>query len=302
MKSDRIYIKKQIKKRIEFKMNKRNEIRNSSTPKLISIDRANRNEIRIGTPEVNMHVNTAQFNKPYEKKINVDYDAVIIIASYNRFEKLCRILKQLHKQKTQYNIKIIVYNDGSTDIKYNKLQKKFPKIDYINNEINNGKYGYWKTITTLFKKSSEYISHVVIQIDDDFLLCDKFIDKLVNKFFEGKAINNKNVAIYYHLPMVSGIRNGWGMVNWIDGGALFDAEFLHEINYSVDKISESRWKISPEISSGVWKQISEKIDKNGLLTYKLEYSLANHDGNDDSKMNTAQRNRSAIHTYNFKKK
>ena len=58
----------------------------------------------------------------------------------------------------------------------------------------------------------------------------------------------------------------------------------------------------------ITKKISSKIkegkikNKNDLLTYKLKHSLAEHDGNEDSKMNTEQRNRSSIFTENFKDK
>ena len=160
---------------------------------------------------------------------------------------------------------------------------------------------YWQTITTLFKKASEYDSYVVIQIDDDFFLCDKFIDRLIDKFFEGKKEDNKNVAIHYHLPLSAGKRSYWGTSNGVDGGALFDVNFLSEINHTIESISMRRWKLNAELSSGVWKQISNKIHYNSLLTYKLEHSLVEHDGNEDSKMNTTQRDRSPILTEKFKK-
>ena len=66
-------------------------------------------------------------------------------------------------------------------------------------------------------------------------------------------------------------------------------------------IPKTRWAHDAELSSGVWKQVSTVIDRNGLLTYKLDYSLAEHDGNEDSKMNTTQRDRSPIKTENFKR-
>ena len=292
-------IRKIIKKRIEVqrtlkKMNKRNKLRTTGTPPLPIDPSLTRDEIRRGVNKTK--VNIERFNTPYKKKVFVDYDAVVIISSYNRFEKLYRILKQLHEQETKYKIKIIIYNDGSSDCSYEKILENYPNIDYISCEINNGKYKYWETITTLLKKASQYISHVLIQIDDDFILCDDFINELIDKFFEGKEINNKNVAIHYHITG-SGERCKWG----IDGGTLFDSNFLVKINYNIDAISENRWKYNSEISSGVWKQVSEKMRRYGLLTYMLENSLAKHDGNEDSKMNTSERNRSPIITHKLKK-
>ena len=241
------------------------------------------------------------FNEEYEPHQVVDYDVVIVIPSYNRFKKLNRILKQLHEQETEYHYKIIIYNDGSKDINYGKLPKMYPEINYIKGVENNGKHKYWETITTCFKRAGEYVCNAVIQIDDDFILCDKFIDKLMNSFFEGKKINNKNVAIHYHFHQERDKRSWWGMENGIDGGALFDSAFLNAINNTISPIPLTRWKFDTELSSGVWKQVSLIIHNNGLLTHKLNYSLANHDGNDDSKLNTIQRNRLPIYTWNFKK-
>jgi len=254
------------------------------------------NETIIVKEKINKFIDF--FNK-YEKKINVDYDAVIIIASFNRYEKLCRILDQLYTQKRKYKIKIIISNDGSTDMMYNNILNKYLNIDYIHNTVNRGKEGYWKTISTLFNKASEYISHVVIQIDDDFILCDNFINRLMDYFFECKKINNKNVAIYYHRSPNAIML--WGLTNWIDGGALFDTDFLKKIDNKIDSISKERWAVEPQLGSGVWGQISEKIHFNGLLTYKLENPLAMHDGNDDSKMNSEHRKKNPIHTSGFKK-
>ncbi len=294
MKKTKLNIKQKIQKRIEIQNQSLVFINKKTTGK-------DKQKIYTESKPVKQNV-VNNFNKiflePYEKKCVVDYDAVIVIASYDRFIKLNRILTQLYEQPTKYKIKVIVYNDGSTDLYYNKLKNIFPEIDYIIGEVNNGKYNYWKTITTLFKKSSEYISHVVIEIDDDFFLSNNFIDTLIDKFFEGKNISNKNVAIYYHIT--AGAVDTWKSTNRVDGGILFDTTFLEKINYTIEPISEKRWKANKELGSGVWNQISSKIINNGLSTYKLENSLAKHDGNDDSKMNKSQRDKSPIYTAKFK--
>ena len=326
MKKRKTDIKKTIQKKIELKQEQykryntnvkkmgrdaeRHAMRTGASPRkpVIPVELVNssltndRMIARLGGKVKTPELLDSKFLEPYEKRQVVDYDAVIIISSFNRFIKLNRILKQLHEQETKYKIKIIVCNDGSNDINYGKLPKMYPEIDYYKNPENYGKHRYWMTITELFQKAAQYVSHVVIQIDDDFLLCNNFVDKLIDWFFMGKEVDNKNVATHYHLPAGHKKRNWWGMPYGIDGGAIFDTKFLAEINNSITPISGRRWAHSPELSSGVWKQVSEKIHKNGLCTYNLEYSLAQHDGNEDSKMNTSQRNRSPINTENFKKK
>jgi len=238
------------------------------------------------------------FLKPYQKKMYVDYDAIIVISSYNRYDSLFKLIDQLYSQDSTYKINILVYNDGSSDPNYCNLQNIFPDIRYISSDINNGKRNYWKTITTLFTEASKYITHAIIQIDDDFFLCNDFINNLMDEFFRCKMVDNKNVAIYYH--KTTSLVKSWGINNWVDGGVLFDSDFLKTINYSIDEISETRWESDSNISSGVWQQISEKIEFSGLFTSKLDYSLVMHNGNDDSKMNSGQRTNKPLNTINFK--
>jgi hypothetical protein len=239
------------------------------------------------------------FNKKYIKRNYVDYDCIIIISSYERYNKLYSILNQLYTQKTDYIFKTIIINDGSNDKRYKSLVNLFNNIDYLENDINNGKRMYWKTINKLFKKASEYKSHAVIQIDDDFILCDNFINKLMDLFFKVKEENNKYVAIYYHNVGIKLEAKRWGLSQWLDGGSLFDTYFLEKIKYKIDNISNRRWIRSFNASSGVWMQVSSKINKNECLVYQPELSYALHNGNDKSMMNSELRKIKPIETKYF---
>jgi len=247
-------------------------------------------------------VDITKFEKNYKKIKNTDYDTIIIIPSFNRFEKLDGLLTQLYEQNTKFKFKVIVYNDGSTDINYVNLPKKYTDIIYLSSEINNGKFNYWKTINILFDEVSKYTSYSVIQIDDDFILCDNFIDNLMAEYFKSKKIDNKYIAIHYHNNTLdkNGKKNWWGYDHGIDGGAIFDFNFLKEIDFKLEPIPKSRWDLNPLLSSGVWYQITELINVNSLLTYKLTHSLAYHNGNGDSKMNPIVRNKNPLKTPDFK--
>lgn len=242
-----------------------------------------------------------RFEAPYEKRKIVDYDAIIIISSFNRFEKLDGILNQLQTQKSKFTTKIIIYNDGSTDLRYKKLPKKYSCI-YLAGKENNGKYGYWKSINVLLKKVSLFVCHAVIQIDDDFILCDNFINEVMTAFFIGKKINNKYVAINYHNNSICHEdKKIWFTYEYgVDGGSVFDFNFLEELQFKIDPIPMSRWRKNPLLSSGVWAQITNKINKAKLFTYNLNYSLACHNGNEDSKMNTIERMYNPLVTPDFK--
>jgi len=243
-----------------------------------------------------------RFLKKYQKKENVDYDVIVIISSYDRFKKLDKILNQLFTQLTQFTIEVIVYNDGSTDKRYTELSIKYPRLMYLSSTVNNGKFLYWKSINVLLKKVSRYRAHAVIQIDDDFVLCDSFINEVMGEFFNSKRIDNRYIAINYHNNSIceKGEKIWFGYKHGVDGGSVFDFRFLELIKFKIDPIPMSRWRKNPRLSSGVWTQITKKINTHSLKTYKLNYSLACHEGNGDSKMNKLERSQNPLITPDFK--
>lgn len=237
------------------------------------------------------------FSEEYKVKSVVDYDAIIIISSYNRYDNLIYLINQIINTETQYTYKIIVLDDGSeTAIDLSE----YPDIILMNNENNYGKYLYWKSMTKLFNESSKFLSHCVIQIDDDFILTNNFLNKVIPLFFAMKKENNKYVAIKCHLSDAENDSNRWGYNgNWIDGGGLYDSDFINIINTESLSISSNRWKFNPKFGSGVWQKISGYINTNKLLIYCPEVSYMKHAGNENSMMNPEERKNNIINTYNF---
>lgn len=238
------------------------------------------------------------FTQDYHKDTNVKYDVVILISSFNRYSKVKELLTQLYTQETKYSFKIVLLNDGSTYHKYKSIKDFFPELEYLENKKNEGKYGYWRSINKLFDFSLKNKSHIILQIDDDYILCNNYLNIIADKFFEIKNLNNKNVAISYHRTHAT-VPNQWGMRHWVDGGTLFDYRFINRINFKIDEISSSRWTGNNDLSSGVWNQVSRKLEKNNLQVYNVEFSLVKHNGNEDSKMNKIQRDKSPITTWGF---
>jgi hypothetical protein len=169
---------------------------------------------------------------------------------------------------------------------------------YLKNEKNGGKRGYWKSINKLFAVAKENKSHMILQIDDDYILCENYLDRIGDTFFNLKKESNRYVGISYHRTD-SHVPKQWGMAHWVDGGTLFDYNFINKINFKIDDIPDSRWKHDSELSSGVWSQVSKKITSMKVWVHKTPQSLVKHNGNEDSKMNKSQRDRSPIHTWNF---
>jgi hypothetical protein len=214
------------------------------------------------------------------------YDALIIIPTYNRYGWLTNILEKLFTDLSNYTFKVIVYNDCSSDIKYSILPKKYPHIHYIKSSTNGGKHGYWKSINTIFNAARNYNFKYMIQIDDDFDLCDNFINTVITLHEKAKQTDAKIVACGY--TRNTDIDRRWGLNHWVDGGFICDVRLLDKIKYTIDKIPKGN------ASSGVWKQLSHKIINNGYHVGILPDILITHLGHTESKMHKIHRIKNPI--------
>lgn len=325
MKRERLTAKQRIQKQIELrnaklvfidkrgdkKMNERDKLRifgvgNSQKEKeavakhlLLNVDVVGNNSLKDNTV-INKYI-------PYEikdygrylKPEVVDYDTMVYISSYERYEKLRNILNQLYTQKSEYSFKIIVMNDGSIDERYDEIKKEFPEIIYLKNEINGGREFYLKTVNVIFNEIKKYKTLSVIQIDDDFILCENFINIIMNKFLELKEENNAYVGIRYHHHSYreDEIReedyfDPTKRFQDFDGGSVFDVKFLELFNYELIPTGEKyMWHL--------WFVLNSLVRKFGVLVHTTRKSLAIHTGNDDSKLNSEARKKRKLYTVNF---
>jgi hypothetical protein len=195
-------------------------------------------------------------------------------------------------------------NDGSTDKRYVKIKKNFPEITYFKNEINGGRAFYWRTVNTILNEIKKYTTYAVIQIDDDFILCKGFIDKLMNKFFEIKRENNSYMGIRYHIAsfkkedVSEDFFDESKTEHRFDGGSLFDIQFLRMFNYKINEINPKIFNQKFQ-HSHVWSSLNILLEKFGAKVYMVRESLAWHTGNEDSKMHPEIRKIKKIYTKRF---
>jgi glycosyltransferase involved in cell wall biosynthesis len=226
---------------------------------------------------------------------------IVLISSYNRYNNLLTLITQLQKQPTIHNIRIIVSNDCSTDKRYKTIKNSLSNIEIINTEENNGKRGYWKTINNLFNPLKETEFDYIIQLDDDFTLCNSFIDTTIT-LMANTINNNNNIGVMsLHLCSKEEIKgNRWGLGNrWVDGGAIYTNIAMNAIEFNIMEIRPSRWISNPTKSSGVWQQVSNRLANKNIICIKPSHSLVKHTDSDISVMNSDIRVKSPINTYNF---
>lgn len=219
-----------------------------------------------------------------ELKIKLSNKYIFAITSYNRYNKLINILNQI---KNETNQPTIVFNDGSSDIKYNKLINNYSDITLINNPHNNGKGFFNKTITDLLLNALNLDGEYIILLPDDFILCENFItilDKLVD---EKKIIN----LFSTEGPL-------WGNTAWIDGAFVASKDAIKEvIKFIPSKLNNTN---KENKSTGVWSSVTSKLNnQTNYEVFNLNYSLTQHDGNEDSKLHPSFRLKNPAIANNF---
>jgi len=270
---------------------RRNTVVHKSS-KLIELERLRLQEAKKAQKK---HV-LKDFGK-YNPEENVEFNVAICISSYNRYIKVKKIIDTLYSQETKYKFKIFLLNDGSIDKRYNNFNAdKWNKLglNYINNDINGGKQYYWRTVSTLWQSTKQYKYHALCQMDDDFVLCDNFIDRLMGTFYQEKE-NYNYMGFRYHIGDYNKISNPSYFFG-LDGGSMFDINFIKFINYSINRIT---FNIRDTDHSHVWSFLSARMKIFGGLVYPLPKSLVKHDGNEDSKLNPVGRTNTKIITQQF---
>ena len=293
MKRPKIDIKKTILKRIENRGNEHifiNGKRNMDAKRSIIL-----NEKIIVDKKTN--VLDENFLLSYHKKSVVNYDVVICIPSYNRYKKVKRLISQFYEQPTKYTFKIILLSDCSTGAWYDKLTEYFPEIIYIKNKKRNGKASHWYCYNQMWNYLKTIECHAVLQMDDDFILCNNFLNIIIDLYFRKKDDDNKIMAIAPHTWSFNKIDANIKPDKYtIDGIGLFDYEFIKAINYELKPVNNAS---NTGASAGAWSQFINMFKQYNYYVYRTEKSLVWHDGNDDSKLHPNFRNNRGIYTQNF---
>jgi hypothetical protein len=217
--------------------------------------------------------------------VNNGLKFTFIIPSYNRFDKLVNLINQIN---TYNNTSIIIFDDASTDKRYGDLVGMFNNLTITHNRKNNGKGLYNNTVVNLLNSVESTDFDYVVMLADDFILCDNFIPLLSG------IVNEYNIINIFSIH-----ESNWTFRGWIDGAFACSKNAIPIIKSNIKPIINSN---NNGTSTGVWKSVTMYFWKNTTSNYKLvtlNYSLTQHDGNDDSKLHPIHRLRTPITARNF---
>ena len=225
-----------------------------------------------------------------------EFDVCILITTHNRPDMLSELINQIRTQKNDFKIKIIVIDDGSSEIYDIPSDVKF--IKYYPNM---GKKKFWKVIDSSFKYIKNINSKYYVYLQDDVKITDNFFNGLVDKyenidddskiclsFLTDHRVNSSNWTNYTPRERGEVIKTQWVELHFI-----CEKKFFETLNYSIEPILPSRWDRNPNLSSGVGWQLSIRLHNLGKGMYHTKNTFVTH-GNHESQMNKLERKKNKL--------
>lgn len=216
----------------------------------------------------------------------------VLITTFNRPKMLLNLLQNI-EQEGNNNISLLIIDDCSTEdysiVKAYLEEKWLGCYDYYRTEKNYGKKDYWQLINFAYQKLYEDTFLYLVQLPDDVTLVDNFFSLALKAF---DAIPDRKKACLNILNDYS--RNGksfWTRVKvqdhtfmgvdylrtgWVDMCYISTKDYLRYLDFRIDPIDHT-WSANENLSSGVGKQISQRLITRGGHIYQLKKSLVIHD-------------------------
>lgn len=226
---------------------------------------------------------------------------VITISTYNRCEPCLNLIKQIYEMTSQNHVDLFVFDDASSE-DYSEVKKLLEsnKGTYHRSEINHGKKLHWMVSSTLIQYARKKISKkgYYFYLQDDLILKDNFFTRCIELFESiddtrkvvlNPCLDSRTGTIWTQIipKSVKFGSNEFIKVGWVDLRFMASARFFFAIS-SIFPINPNRWDSDQNLSSGVGKQISQRLAKYNAGIYQTKFSLYDH-GTIESVMNPEAR-------------
>ena len=211
MKTDRIYIKKQIQRRVEFKMNERDKIRTTGVPPSINlpiVGRSNRDEIRTSgdilpkevqisiIPKENELIISANKLSSEEKKTPIS----IIITAWQTQDYIEECLDSIENQTyfiNNNNFEVLVGVDAcqKTLNKLIEISHKYRNLRVFMMNSNMGTYVTTNTLLDLVKYEN------ILRFDSDDVMMPEMVEEIMFQ------VNNYDIIMFGYYNFTENINN-----------------------------------------------------------------------------------------------
>lgn len=233
----------------------------------------------------------------------------ILIPTFDRPREFRRLMEQIDHEAGNWDgeIRITVLDDGSRALyadDYRFENVPHLKVKVLGNRTNNGKEGYYLTVTRLAgtiktggrSERPLYVMH----LSDDLVISDHYKGRFFSTAIGRLNSCGPRACALNLLTDSRGIINQWtGIIpeqahndlwetGWVDGGFIAHGHLWSDLWYRVEIIPKSRWVKNPLLGSGVWMQVSNKLKARGWRMFHMEHGMLGH-GDCESKMNPEER-------------
>jgi hypothetical protein len=237
---------------------------------------------------------------------------VVAVRTFNRPARLLELLEDLVRERPpNAELRVTVFDDHSTiDNTQARTLCAEQGWRWVRHPRNFGKRKAWRAFDVMFRwlKAELHPRDLCVFLDDDMRLCEGFFARVARTW---KGIRDRRKSTL-HL-MVDASRRGhscWtaippkrvsdevALIQWVDGSFVADSSFFRALHWRVDAIPPSRWASNPHLSTGVGRQLSQRLVAASRNLYQVNRSLVVH-AQCDSRMNPGLRKTQRLETVDF---
>jgi hypothetical protein len=224
----------------------------------------------------------------------------VIIPTFRRPEWCAALLRQLVEEQKFVPLIVHVHDDASGDGYDYSAAKSIVEANgwyWKTQPVNNGLKNFWRLSGEMLRVAREEKSEWFLRLDDDFDLCDQFLERLFAAWNRIPSESAAGLIFFADSRFLCGKRvNGVVESSWIDDFGFFPRRALDAIN----------WKIFPvepqKNCSNVGLQISMRLTEAGHTLWCTESSLVDHRGAVSSVMLPDVRPLEPLHARDFVRK
>ena len=209
---------------------------------------------------------------------------------------LKRLLSDIEREGAGYEIECLVVDDKSRNLAAVQRACKYPWVELNAQKVHHGKKNFWEIINLCFSEAQKRKWDYWFHMPDDNRLVNGFFDKAIRTFqtLPHRSILNpiitQNPPKYGSWTGKQRRRHGedaWS-IGWNDCCWVADRVMGEMLNWRIDPVHRNRWMFNSRLGSGVGKQITIRLDFEGVKMFQVRQTLMHH-GDHASRMNPAER-------------
>lgn len=216
---------------------------------------------------------------------------LIFIPTFERPDKLQRVLNLINKNKDKHDVQISIIDDGSRK-DYRSIRAYVASRDWVRYhriKDHRGKARFWQIYQAFFNEAKKRKLDYYLFIQDDVTdFASNFFDRLIANW---EAIKDHRLIALNYAPDHRILSRGWTKAvpkkvfhnrrrfyytGWVDGFFICKRECLEALEFKMNAVSGKRWARNSKLSSGVGLQISNRLATQKYHMYCTYYSLIRH--------------------------